>query len=392
MQEVTANRKAPELLLVGLDSPRQPTRRHIAQLDGLRGLAIVFVMLFHMTVVPPVGKAALLWARLCVHGGMGVDVFFVLSGFLITGILLDALGGPHYFRNFYARRVLRIFPLYYAVLFFSFLILPRIAPWSVPRYEQVNREAMWYWLHLSNFAIARRGMFIHGIVDVSWSLAIEEQFYLLWPAIVWCVSAPRLRSLCISLVAVSFASRTWLTAVHVAPVAVYTLTFCRLDGLAIGALIATAVRDRSPSGIRILMVRSLLATCPLALVFFLPLHGRVANAIDVGIGYLLVSALTGCTILAVLSLPDALPLRPLKWKALRLFGRYSYALYLFHYPISAAIRDFVLKPSRMPQVLSSSLPSQGLFYLVAGSLSLGAAVLSWHLYEKQFLRWKRLFT
>lgn len=391
MQEVTANRKGPELSLVGVDALRQPTRRHIAQLDGLRGLAIVFVMLFHMTMVRPVGKAALFWARLCEHGGLGVDVFFVLSGFLITGILLDALGGPRYFRNFYARRVLRIFPLYYAVLAFSFLILPRIAPWSVPRYEQVNREAIWYWLHLSNFAIARRGVFIHGIVDVSWSLAIEEQFYLLWPAIVWCVSAPRLRSLCIALVAISFASRAWLTAVRVAPVAVYTLTFCRLDGLAIGALIALTVRNRSLSGIRTLLGRSLLATCPLALVFILPLDGRIATAIDAGSAYLLTSALTGCTILAVLSSPDALLVRPLKWRPLQMFGRYSYALYLFHYPISAAIRDLVLKPSRMPVVLDSSLPAQGLFYLVAGSISLGVAVVSWHLYEKRFLRWKQLF-
>ncbi|HKO51792.1 MAG TPA: acyltransferase [Polyangiaceae bacterium] len=391
MMEVSADQKRSELATSGIEPPRQPRLRHVDQLDGLRGLAIVFVMLFHMNAVPPVGRAARLWSWLCGNGGLGVDIFFVLSGFLITGILLDALQRPHYFRNFYARRVLRIFPLYYAVLIFAFLILPQLVPWSVLRYEQVNREAIWYWLHLSNFSIARRGAFIHPIVDVSWSLAIEEQFYLLWPTVVWCVSVPRLRWLCIGLIALSFASRAWLTAVHVAPVAIYTLTFCRFDGLAIGALIALTVRDRLPSAIRALMLRGLLATSPLGLIILLPLDGPLANAVKVASVYLFVSALTGCVILTVLSTPNALLIRPLKWSVLRVFGRYSYALYLFHYPISGAIRDFVLKPSRMPLVFGSSLPAQALLYLVAGSISLGAALLSWHLYEKRFLRWKRFF-
>jgi len=391
MHEVTAKPKLSELASRETDSPRQPKLRHIEQLDGLRGLAIVLVMLFHMNMVPPVGRLAVVWATLCHGGGLGVDVFFVLSGFLITGILLEALHRPHYFRNFYARRVLRIFPLYYAVLSFAFFVLPRIAPWSAVKYARVNSEAIWYWLHLSNFSIARRGAFIHGIVDVSWSLAIEEQFYLLWPAIVWCVSPRRLRSLCLGLIAVSFASRTLLTTLHVSPVAVHTLTFCRFDGLAIGALTALMVRGRSPPAIRSLMVRGLLATCALSAVFLMPLDAPVVQAAKASSGYLIVSALAGCAILAILGTPKALLIRPLEWRSLRVFGRYSYALYLFHYPISAAIRDLVLKPSRMPLVLGSSLPLQGFFCLVAGSLSLGASVLSWHLYEKRFLSLKRFF-
>src|SRR6187549_3052469 len=135
MIDVSANQKMSELATSDVDSPRQPSLRHVDQLDGLRGLAIVFVMLFHMNMVPPIGKVATLWSGLCGHGGVGVDIFFVLSGFLITGILLDALNRPHYFRNFYARRLLRIFPLYYAVLIFAFVILPRIVPWSALKYE-----------------------------------------------------------------------------------------------------------------------------------------------------------------------------------------------------------------------------------------------------------------
>jgi len=349
------------------------------------------VMLFHMSMVPPVGTFAVAWSKICAYGGLGVDVFFVLSGFLITGILLDVLPRPHYFRNFYARRVLRIFPLYYAFLGFAFLLLPRIAPSTSVRYAAVNRDAIWYWLHLSNFSIARRGAFIHGILDVSWSLAIEEQFYLLWPAVVSWLSWARLRRLCLYLIALSVASRALLAAANTNSVAIYTLTFCRFDGLAIGALTALTIRGRSPSVIRSLMVRGLCVTCPLCLLFFLPLNGPIAHAIKVGSGYLLASALTACAILTVLATPKALLIRPLEWKGLQVFGRYSYALYLFHYPITGVIRDHLLKPSAMPVIFGSSLPSQAFFYLVNGSASLGAALLSWHLYEKRFLRLKRFF-
>lgn len=384
-------REAPSIQAGAAKSETHQALRHVEELDGLRGFAIVLVMLFHMRFVPPVGSLALLWSSLCARGGLGVDVFFVLSGFLITGILVDALPRPHYFRNFYGRRALRIFPLYYAVLAFAFVILPRIAPFTVARYEEVNRDSLWYWLHLSNFAIARRGAFVHGIVDVSWSLSIEEQFYLVWPAVVRSVSTVRLRSLCVCLVLVSVVSRALLTLLNTSPVAIYTLTFCRFDGLAIGALVALLIRGRSPSAIRALWVRGLLVAGALCFLLVLPLEGSIAKVLEASGSHLTVCVLTSCAILAALSTPNAFFIRPFRWRALRLFGRYSYALYLFHYPISAALRDYVLTPSRMPTVLGSSLPSVVFFYLVAGGASLVAAMLSWHLYEQRFLRLKRLF-
>ena len=111
------------------------------------------------------------------------------SGLLITGILVDSKGGAGYFWNFYAHRTLRIFPLYYAVVFLSLVVIPNLPPGLVPsgklaNFGRIDGDELWYWLYLSNFSIARAGEWRHGILGISWSLAIEEQFYLEWPLVV----------------------------------------------------------------------------------------------------------------------------------------------------------------------------------------------------------------
>src|SRR5437870_557283 len=160
----------------------------VRALDGLRGIAILMVMLYHQTVM--VGSTGIdrfvgFWT---LSGWIGVDLFFVLSGFLITGILSDSKGATGYFRNFYARRVLRIFPLYYGVVAFSLLILPYIPHWKLENLARIKGDELWYWTYLSNFSIAAHAAFRHGILDVSWSLSIEEQFYLMWPLLVLLLS------------------------------------------------------------------------------------------------------------------------------------------------------------------------------------------------------------
>ena len=175
-------------------------RGHLPVLDGIRGMAIVLVLFHHctdMAVVTGVDKAATLFLH---WGGFGVDLFFVLSGFLITGILADTRGHRSFFKSFYARRVLRIFPLYYAICLFSFVVLPNLGPLlagavgegtaqtiqtKLDRFGTVGADQWYYWTYLSNFVAAKVNAWRHGILDVSWSLAIEEQFYLVWPLLVF---------------------------------------------------------------------------------------------------------------------------------------------------------------------------------------------------------------
>jgi peptidoglycan/LPS O-acetylase OafA/YrhL len=175
-------------------------RTHIPALDGLRGLAIIAVV-WHNSALTGSGagmselaKFISLFANM---GWVGVQLFFVLSGFLITGILLDEKGAPRQLHNFYMRRVLRIFPLYYAVLLVAFIVLPALG--DRPAWSVANKSnEIWYWLYLVNWDIPIEGG--GGGLSHFWSLAVEEQFYLLWPLAVIALSRSALSRLCLVLI------------------------------------------------------------------------------------------------------------------------------------------------------------------------------------------------
>ena len=182
-------------------------------------------------------------------GWAGVDLFFVLSGFLITGILVDQVGAPGWWTGFLLRRALRIFPLYYLALALFGLLGPALGfidPWTFGRW------GFWYWTYLGNWAYAARQV----IPPLShfWSLGVEEQFYLLWPLVVLAARRRRLAALTAGLVVISPALRAWIVQGSGWPVgSAFRVTLGRLDGLAMGALLAVAFRDRSHVTVDLLM-------------------------------------------------------------------------------------------------------------------------------------------
>ena len=370
-------------------------RGHLPALDGLRGLAILMVMIFHQTVAPPATAVDRAVYALIHVFGSGVDLFFVLSGFLITGILYDAKGTDRYFRNFFARRALRIFPLYYALLFAALVVLPRLpgvpshllAKWGVSGW----RDEFWYWAYLSNWRIGWAG-FHHGILDVSWSLAIEEQFYIVWPFVVAALPRRVLAGVCAGLIVVAFLARVAVTALGGPEMGMHTFTTSRMDTLAVGALIALVARG--PGGLAALVWPSRIiglagAAWVAASVLTVGWPGSVAAR---SLGYSAMAAAYGALLVAAVAAPPTSRLaRALTVRPLLVFGAYSYALYLFHYPILGAIRDSAYGPSRFPRLLGSPLPGQLLFYVVATLPALACAWASWHLFEKQFLKLKRFF-
>jgi hypothetical protein len=139
----------------------EPLRRHsIPGLDGVRGIAIILVMLFHLVAMKPAAKIDHAFFELTRFGWSGVNLFFVLSGFLITGILIDARGSEHYFRNFYARRALRILPLYYAFVAGLLFLYPRVGGPNIAREAAVlERNQIWVWTHAVSWLVAGTGDF-----------------------------------------------------------------------------------------------------------------------------------------------------------------------------------------------------------------------------------------
>src|SRR5580698_8523092 len=209
-------------------------QHRIPQLDVVRGLAILVVMAHNISPKYPVLHSQQVFS----NGWMGVDLFFVLSGFLITGILVDTNRSDGYFKNFYMRRCLRIWPLYYALLFFMFVFVRFVSP---SEYLDVVRTASPWWafpLFLQNFLLPVSTN-AAGPLAVTWSLAIEEQFYLFCAPLVRFCSPRALQRLAIAEICISPALRYYLALHHVN---LYTNVFCRLDGLMAGALLALLIR------------------------------------------------------------------------------------------------------------------------------------------------------
>jgi peptidoglycan/LPS O-acetylase OafA/YrhL len=173
--------------------------KYVPALDGIRGLAILAVLVTHSVPRLPATGLGYWCNQLIELGTFGVDLFFVLSGFLITGILLDSKDAPNYFRNFYARRFLRLFPVYYLYLIFIALLLPAIH--RAIHTHMPDFGGNWWWFLLYSCNLKPDHAANDAYLGHFWSLAVEEQFYLVWPAVVLLLSRRRLTYFCICAIA-----------------------------------------------------------------------------------------------------------------------------------------------------------------------------------------------
>jgi peptidoglycan/LPS O-acetylase OafA/YrhL len=324
-------------------------------------------------------------------GWFGVDLFFVLSGYLITGILLDAKNTPHAIRNFYIRRALRIFPLYFAILAVCTIMLPALFPASHPA---LPGALPWLWTYTSNFYNAHGGWLAGNWFDFShlWSLAIEEHFYLLWPWIILLVPQPRLMPMCITLLITVILLRTAYCAAFPHDVnAPYLLTPFRCDGLLLGGLLAITQRTRGIDHLQrparlLLLGGTILLIVAIARFGGIPRPaGPAASWTYTGLALLFTALLA-----ATLTTPhlNALFSHP----ALRTLGKYSYALYLFHWLMRPLFLRFMTSPAIRNALTPPFAADLGILLWIAATAI--CTILSWNFLERPCLalkdRWARL--
>ncbi len=376
------------------------SRERVPALDGLRGIAIALVLLYHFDFAYNIeaGRESG-WVidgvvtGLAQAGWAGVDLFFVLSGFLITGILIDAKGiSKRYFGSFYARRSLRIFPAYYAFLLLLIVLLPLFGE-AGPRDILVD-HFFWYATYLTNIlevvdSDLRGDVLFTGHI---WSLAVEEQFYLVWPAFVLLFSRRTLVWLCAAGIVIAFGLRLGFFIAELPSGLGYMLTPARMDALAAGALVALAIRDES--GLSILKRWApFVAMAGLGIVAgyglvnggFSPLDDWVRTA-----GFTVLALLFAAVLALVLGLKSGgMAATLLSNPALRWLGRYSYATYLIHLPVAVILSRKIDFGDVIPELAGSTLASEAVFSIVAGAITLSLAWLSWQVWESQFLKLKR---
>jgi len=358
----------------------------ILELDGIRGLAIIAVMVFHMAQYHP-SEPDLLSAVIDL-GWIGVDLFFVLSGFLITCVLLSEKHSPRYLRNFYLRRTLRILPLYYAAVFCFFHVeLPLAHHFHALRSTNNDSELL-YWLQLSNWRSAF-GELAASPVGPFWSLAIEEQFYLVWPFVVLWTGERGLTVVCLSLAAISAGLRCVpqfqsIAATHAE--FLYRLTPFRLEPLCYGALLASLFMRAQLNG-RLIGICSSGALLFLLAVMLGGSATRYSNPLVATYGFTGIDWVCGGLVgLAILRRGRAGFAAFLRSPVLRHFGQLSYAMYVFHIQVAALI---TLATARF---MNAGLAASFVNISVGIACTYVLAVCSWRWIEAPLLSLKEKLT
>jgi peptidoglycan/LPS O-acetylase OafA/YrhL len=360
----------------------------ILELDGLRGLAILMVIPCHYIADVPHG-APHTWASragsMVGWGGSGVDLFFILSGFLIGGILLDSKSSPNYFRTFYARRFFRILPLYYSVLF-AYTVL-----WfASPALFHLGTPAWTYPLFLQNYFMKMAPVQTIWLAPM-WSLAVEEQFYLTSPPLIRRLSTERVVQAMVSVVAIAFLIR--MTVVlgfgdaahdHWGLRFAYFGTPARADDLALGVLAAVGWRNADVKRWvqeHIALCKSAIFACIAAWAIMLPWTMRPFSYLANTLSLSVLGALYLCLMITVLLDEKGWLAKLCRWNALREMGKISYCVYLVHYPVLWIMHRLVLGSD--PRFDTSA----GIgVTLAAFAATLAIAQLSWRFFEHPLVR------
>lgn len=366
-----------------------PLFDHLPTLDGLRGLAVLLVVPHNLRLLSTPHD---IWTQLLTatldRTWVGVQLFFVLSGFLITRILMRTRSATNYYSGFYARRGLRILPLYYGALFLLLVMAPLVGV-HLARDPSLN---IYLWTFLSNYVQP-----FHpgaGALPHFWSLAVEEQFYLIWPLLIRHASNSQVLKICVSTAIISLLTRLLLIHSGLPEDAVYVWTPCRMDALALGGL-AAVLLEMPASTDWLKQHRNAAWVAALAALGagFVASKGYTQfGLLPQTAGYSLLAVGFGALILGSAAADTGhIPVRLswLRWTLMRRMGRYSYGMYVVHVPLGT----LVLAPlaERLGWANHPSTLAQYAYVAIGLGMSYAIAALVYQGYERHFLALKHRF-
>jgi len=359
----------------------QQQRVHYPALDGIRGLAILLVVFFHnFGFINYFG-----------FGWLGVDLFFVLSGFLISDVLLKTVTDKNYLRNFYMRRALRIFPLYYLVLIITIFILSAI-PSLNDNLNYYAANQWWFWTYLQNWLYVYKTPENTNFLLHFWSLAVEEQFYLVWPFVILLLRKPKVLLITVSFFLVFIiATRIVLWENHVEGFKYFSLyTFTRADGICIGSMLALIIRINPLFLKKYVGLVALFLSALNFLFFFLNRAHAFSFPFFPFVGYTTFAVMFALLIHEAVSGEIFIINKVFSNAILKFFGKISYGFYVFHWPIYVVLNPRLTHyfetihdiTSKGAQVLSS---------IIATAIGLGLSIISYHFLEMKFIKLKHRF-
>lgn len=357
-------------------------RSYYPALDGLRGVAIILVLCCHNFNFIPYFEL----------GWVGVDLFFVLSGFLITDILLKTKESKNFLQNFYIRRILRIFPLYYGALLLFFLLAPFFQYLGV-QYSYYQDHQVMSWLHMQNWLyIFNQKPNDFLLLNHFWSLSIEEQFYLVWPFVILTVkNTRRLTQFACGILALCILIRfsSWLYFGN-GYTNFYLQYMTRMDGLCIGSLIAIwRCSSYEQTRKKLLRLGSILLGIHLSVMV-------LAKTVFTGLphfqffGYSSIAVVFGIIIFFAIEKRNAVSKLLLENSSLQYIGKISYGLYVYHWPVLILLKLYVLdKLVGIGYSYTAGYIAVSLAGLVIAFL---LSIASYHLFEKKMLALKDVIT
>jgi len=361
-------------------------------LDGIRGLAILLVLVCHGSLIregaPGFDRSFILALR---TGWIGVDLFFVLSGFLITGILLKDKGRSDYFKRFYVRRMLRIVPVYYGFLFVVLVLLPLIRPMRSTAMRDAMHDQIWLWTYSMNLARFFGSAPHLDVFGQFWSLAIEEHFYLIWPFVVLWLSRRQLLGFIAVCGCGTVLLRWYLWYRFHDPNMTYDFTLCRLDSLLAGCFIALAMT--SPERrlrLRKFSKTAAITSAALLGALFFRYSSWWADAPVILFGYSLLAIAFGSGLILAITGASGPVAKILASWFLRLLGKHSYAIYVIHFTFEPFVWRFTYFKGL--ERLGSIAPAVIVSITLEVFIWLIASIAIWHLWERHFLKLRDKWT